>query len=190
MKILVVAAFSIVGFAAAEPAMAQSYYGQNDYGQGSYDRGYSAPRSYDRSYDSGSRRWAERDFQGQRDVPGDYRCDAYWDRGRTDCDAGWRDQRRYSSRGPQGSSHSRGYSSHGRYGHGYGSGQGATAYHGAYGRPDLVYPSGGHGGGYGSYGRSGARDPHRIDWCRATYRSYDPGSGFYRAYSGRLIYCG
>lgn len=26
----------------------------------------------------------------QRDRPGDFRCDAYWDRGRDDCDAAWR----------------------------------------------------------------------------------------------------
>ena len=30
----------------------------------------------------------------------------------------------------------------------------------------------------------------RSDWCRANYRSYDPRTGYYRAYSGRLIYCG
>jgi len=62
-------------------------------------------------------------------------------------------------------------------------------HHGAYGRPDHVYPgggtsyggySGGYGGGYGS----------RSDWCRSNYRSYDPRTGYYRAYSGRLVYCG
>ena len=31
---------------------------------------------------------------------------------------------------------------------------------------------------------------HTVDWCRATYRSYDPGSGYYRAWSGRLVFCG
>jgi len=39
---------------------------------------------------------------------------------------------------------------------------------------------GGGGGGYGS----------RSDWCRSNYRSYDPRTGYYRAYSGRLVYCG
>ena len=39
-------------------------------------------------------------WRGQRDVPGDFRCDAFWDRGRTDCDAAWRDQRSWSQRRP------------------------------------------------------------------------------------------
>lgn len=79
-----------------------------------------------------------------------------------------------------------GYSSHASYGgYGYGSG-GATAYYGAYGRPDLV--SG--GGGYGGYPTAGGRDPRRVAWCQSAYRSYDPYSGYYRAYSGRLIFCG
>ena len=30
----------------------------------------------------------------------------------------------------------------------------------------------------------------RSDWCRANYRSYDPRTGYYRAYSGRRMYCG
>lgn len=73
--------------------------------------------------------------------------------------------------------------------HGYGHGAAGTAYHGAYGRPDLVYPGGGYAG-YGGPVHAGGRDPGRIDWCRARYRSYDVRSGYYRAYSGRLIYCG
>ena len=28
------------------------------------------------------------------------------------------------------------------------------------------------------------------EWCAARYRSYDARSGYYRAYSGRLIFCG
>ena len=58
-----------------------------------------------------------------------------------------------------------------------------TTYYGAYGRPDVVY-----GGGGSAYGQG--RDPRRIDWCSRNYRSYDPRSGYYRAYSGRLVYCG
>ena len=53
---------------------------------------------------------------------------------------------------------------------------------GAYGRPDLVIGE--------SYGYASGRDPRRVDWCRWNYRSYDPRSGYYRAYSGRLIFCG
>lgn len=142
----------------------------------------------------------------QRDVPGDYRCDAYWDRGRTDCDARWRDQRRYARSGHGRYDH--GWRGHHRgYDHGYARGYGrygaghagyapayggyaqprAQAFHGAYGRPDLVYG----GGGYApvpAYG--GGRDPGRIDWCARTYRSYDPHSGYYTAYSGRRVWCG
>lgn len=134
------------------------------------------------------------DVRSQYDRPGDYRCDAFWDANRTDCGARWRDQRSRTSwnagygQGSYGYGH--GYSTrqrgYGYAGRDYGSGAG-MAYYGAYGRPDVVYPGGGHGGGYAS---GGARDPHRIDWCRASYRSYDPSSGYYRAYSGRLIWCG
>ena len=144
------------------------------------------------------------DWRSQLDRPGDYRCDAYWDANRTDCGARWRDQRhrvspqaRRDYRALAGYGGNRGYRrggyrhDHARYpawrrGYGYNPGYhrysqpAGTAYHGAYGRPDLVYPDGaGHG-----------RDPGRVGWCRATYRSYDPGSGYYRAYSGRLIFCG
>lgn len=142
-----------------------------------------------RTYSSGG--WVS-----QYDRPGDYRCDVYWDANDRDCHAGWRDQRRYTSYGygrHQDPGHGYGY---GRgYGRGYGHGHGYTyrqdwrhgpaVYPGAYGRPDLVYPGGG-----GHYGYAAGRDPRRIDWCRANYRSYDPSSGYYRAYSGRLIFCG
>ena len=157
----------------------------------------------------GGSKWAPSafDWRSQLDRPGDYRCDAFWDASRTDCHARWRDQRRRVShqarrdyRALAGYRHNDGrygraygYGHHNRYstrrrGHGssyaYGHGQPTGAvYHGAYGRPDLVYP-----GGHGGYGEG--RDPGRIDWCRATYRSYDPGSGYYRAWSGRLIFCG
>lgn len=160
------------------------------------------------------------DWRGQLDRPGDYRCDAFWDASRTDCGARWRDQRHrvspqarqdyralagYRSGDGYGYGHNRydrygygyggygygqggyGYSSGRRgYGSAYGHAQGSTTYHGAYGRPDHVYPGGGvsYGGYVGGYGGS------RADWCRANYRSYDPSSGYYRAYSGRLIYCG
>ena len=135
------------------------------------------------------------DFHGQADRPGDFRCDAYWDRGRDDCDARWRDQRPFASVHAwrsYGRSHGRGYALQG-YGE-VGHGAGADAYHGAYGRPDLVYPGAGrrgYGPGYGrGYADPGDRDGRRVDWCRANYRSYDPVSGYYRAYSGRLIFCG
>lgn len=140
------------------------------------------------------------DWRSQLDRPGDYRCDAFWDANRTDCGARWRDQRHrtsYSRRYEHVGYYDQGYS---RYGHGYGGwrqrGYGAArghghgyggqgvAYHGAYGRPDIVYPAG------GRRVWNGARDPQRIDWCRWNYRSYDPSSGYYRAYSGRLVFCG
>ncbi len=154
---------------------------------------------------------------GQWDRGGDYRCDAYWDANRTDCDAAWRTPRgayRHDGRGQgygYGQTYGYGYDRYGYgrqgygygqvaygYGHGpsprapYGSAYGhggpyaapAVVYPAAYGRPDLVY--GGEGYGYGQ----GARDPRRVDWCRRAYRSYDPYSGYYRAYSGRLVWCG
>ena len=134
------------------------------------------------------------DWRSQLDRPGDYRCDAFWDANRNDCGARWRDQRHRTSNGyaNRGYAYDHGYSraSHGNwrrrgYGDaGYGYASQGTAYHGAYGRPDIVYPSGGH------RTWNGARDAHRIDWCRSAYRSYDPASGYYRAWSGRLIFCG
>jgi hypothetical protein len=201
----------VAGWAlAAAPAAAQSWGGNSGYGHHRGDSNW-APSAFD--------------WRSQLDRPGDYRCDAFWDANRTDCGARWRDQRRRVSPqarrdyralagyghndGRYGQAYGYGYGHDGRYssrrrGYGYGYGQGhgygygqptGTVYHGAYGRPDLVYPGGrgdygygGYGGGYGSYG--GGRDPGRIDWCRAAYRSYDPGSGYYRAYSGRLIFCG
>ena len=194
----------------ALPAAAQSW-------GGTYDSGYRSNDSY-RSYDSGydqrsygdgygSRRSnavpSNFDWRSQLDRPGDYRCDQFWDANRDDCGARWRDQRRQASpqarrdyrelagydHGRSGYGNRRGYGSAYNYGHA----QGSTTYHGAYGRPDHVYPgggtsyggsSGGYGGGYNSgYGS-------RSDWCRANYRSYDPRTGYYRAYSGRLVYCG
>lgn len=185
---------------AAAPAAAQSWERNSGYG---HQRGGSnwAPSAFD--------------WRSQLDRPGDYRCDAFWDANRTDCGARWRDQRHrvspqarrdYRALAGYGGNHGRygrawGYGHDGRYstrrrGYGYGQGYGyaydrghgsaATAYHGAYGRPDLVYS----GGGYGGPAYGGGRDPGRIDWCRATYRSYDARSGYYRAYSGRLIFCG
>lgn len=187
------------GFAlAAAPAAAQSWERNSGYG---HQRGGSngAPSAFD--------------WRSQLDRPGDYRCDAFWDANRSDCGARWRDQRHrvspqarrdYRALAGYGGNHgrygdARGYDHDNRYstrrrGYGYGQGYGydrghasaGTAYHGAYGRPDLVYPGGGRGGP--AWG--GGRDPGRIDWCRATYRSYDARSGYYRAYSGRLIFCG
>lgn len=187
---LLLAAAATLTVAIAGPVAAQTYYGQghgqSSYEQGSYGHGYQG-HSSDRRNNSGSRHYSSGyDYQGQRDVPGDFRCDAYWDRGRTDCDAAWRDQRRYSSQGHRGSSH-RSYG-HRRYNSGHGGGyyghQGGTTYQGAYGRPDVVYPGGGQ-----VYG-GGGRNPHRIDWCRATYRSYNPSTGYYLAYSGHWVFCG
>lgn len=178
---LSLAAAALAGLATAAPASAQGqYYGPANQG---YGVGYQAPR-----YSQG-RGYYRPSFNGQADVPGDYRCDRFWDANRTDCGARWRDQRRSNTGYGHGyrSTYRQGY---GRgYGYaraGYGAG-GASVYPGAYGRPDLVYPGGGYSGGHGqSYGR----DPGRIAWCRSAYRSYDPSSGYYRAYSGRLVFCG
>lgn len=186
--LLFVLAAAGLAFASA-PAAAQSW-GHNS-GHG-HHRGYSnaAPSAFD--------------WRSQLDRPGDYRCDAYWDANRNDCHARWRDQRHRVSpqarrdyralagyRGNDGH-YGRGHGYGDRYGHsfrrrGYGHGYGygapaGTAYHGAYGRPDLVYA----GGGQGYAGR----DPGRVRWCASRYRSYDPHSGYYRAYSGRLVFCG
>lgn len=144
-------------------------------------------------------------WRSQLDRPGDYRCDAFWDANRTDCGARWRDQRHrvspqarrdYRALAGYGNNHGYGYGRaygyDGRYStrrRGYGHGQAGAVWHGAYGRPDLVYPGAGRGG-YARQDYSGGRDPARIDWCRATWRSYDPASGYYRAWSGRLIFCG
>jgi len=189
---LILAAGCVLG---ASPLAAQSWGQNSGYG---HDRGGSnrAPSAFD--------------WRSQLDRPGDYRCDAFWDASRADCGARWRDQRHrvsaqarrdYRRLAGYGGNEGRygyayGYAHDGRYstrrrgyGHdfGYGGGPSGTPYHGAYGRPDLVYPGSGRGG-YGP--TSGIRDPGRIDWCRATWRSYDARSGYYRAYSGHLIFCG
>lgn len=170
MRLILIAAAVAVS-AAAGSASAQIWTSHGEHGERPY--GYETGRHYSNPYDGG-RRGSSRDwsFNGQADTPGDYRCDAFWDTDRTDCGTAWRDQRRGSS----------------RYGHGRGYGSsysgGGAVYPGAYGRPDLVYPGG--RGGQASSGRSQAR----IDWCRWNYRSYDPASGYYRAYSGRLVWCG
>lgn len=215
LRLALIAAVALV----AAPAAAQTwgrYDGAYDYdgargygdryGYGGYDRRYS-----DRDWNAVPSTF---DWRSQLDRPGDYRCDQFWDANRTDCGAAWRDQRHrvsaqarsdyralagygygyrdgYGGRGDYG--RRRGYGSSYGYGHGhggYGYGSGGTTYEGAYGRPDVVFPGGGrrYGGSYGYAG--GGRDPHRIDWCRATYRSYDPASGYYRAWSGRLVWCG
>jgi len=199
--------------AAAAPVSAQTWGGTYD-SRITYS-GYGEPDGYGYGHRSD---WnaapSSFDWRSQLDRPGDYRCDAFWDANRSDCGAGWRDQRRRVS--PRARSDYRqlagysrdGYGGHadgsygynrygygGGYGHGsstrtrgygssYGYDQGGAAYYGAYGRPDLVYPAGGRS--YSSHGSQGGR----ADWCRANYRSYDPRTGYYRAYSGRLIYCG
>lgn len=51
---------------------------------------------------------AHPEWWDQRDVPGDFRCDAYWDRGRDDCDAAWRTRHlRHDGRAWQGRRHER-----------------------------------------------------------------------------------
>ncbi|MGV8928780.1 MAG: BA14K family protein [Brevundimonas sp.] len=179
-----------------------------DYRQQSYGGGY--------GYRSSNAVPSNFDWRSQLDRPGDYRCDQFWDASRDDCGARWRDQRRRAS--PQAQRDYRELAGYGRDRYGYGQysrghygyagrrgygtaynqghAQGSTTYHGAYGRPDHVYPGGGtsYGGYVGGYasGYSGGYSAggSRADWCRATYRSYDPSSGYYRAYSGRLVYCG
>lgn len=199
----------------AAPAAAQSWnsgYGY-EYGNSGYHGGYDQQpgRYYTPRYASNAVP-SNFDWRSQLDRPGDYRCDPFWDASRDDCGDRWRDQRRRVS--PQARSDYRdlagyrsgdgyGYSRHGRgygYGGGYGyqrrgygssyygyggHGQGGTRYDGAYGRSDVVFPGGGYRGGH-----AGGRDGRRIDWCRANYRSYDPNSGYYRAYSGQLVWCG
>jgi hypothetical protein len=201
-----------LALAVAAPAAAQSWGGTydpgyRDDGYRSHDSGYGRG-PYGDSYGYGARRSnavpSNFDWRSQLDRPGDYRCDQFWDASRTDCGARWRDQRHRAS--PQARRDYRqlaGYGGHG-YGHGghgyaprrgygsaysYGHAQGSTTWHGAYGRPDHVYPGG--GVSYGEYGEGyGGGYGGRADWCRANYRSYDPRTGYYRAYSGRLIYCG
>ena len=131
------------------------------------------------------------DYNGQQDRSGDYRCDAYWDRARDDCDARWRDQRPFRSYGSSRRHDRLPYYGGGQYVYQpYNQG---TQYYGAYGRPDQVYPGSGYGGqvqGYYAAGYANGRDPGRSSYCASRYRSYDPNSGYYRAYSGRLIFCG
>ena len=134
-------------------------------------------------------------WRDQLGVPGDFRCDAYWDRGRDDCDAAWRTQ--YLRQGwDRRSGHGRdrhdgyrdgyrGYDRYASYGHGYGQG---------YGRGQGY----GHGGyGYGwpheprpTHAPTPYRDPERIHWCQHRFRSYDPHTGYYLGYSGHYRFCG
>ncbi len=209
--VTMIAAGAVLGLGATA-AEAQSRYGgryqapyQTPYAdEGRY--GYETQYRYESGYRSERRSSGYSDWSvaAQRDRPGDYRCDAFWDANRSDCDARWRDQRHRTSYGSGRYDDHRDHRDYDRrhddrYGYGYGRPQpyygsahrhppaygqgGATPYYGAYGRPDLVYP--GSGSAYG-----GGRDARRVEWCRRTYRSYDPRTGYYRAYSGRLIYCG
>lgn len=132
-----------------------------------------AQTAYGHGYGHGGHGHGRYDFNGQADRPGDYRCDAYWDAGDRDCGAAWRDQRpaHYGR----------------RYGRAYRPSGAPAVYPGAYGRPDLIYPGGGSAYGHGD---GVGRDPRRIDWCLGAYRSYDPASGYYRTYDGRLVFCG
>lgn len=134
------------GLSVAAPTQAQA---QTYSSYGSY-------RTYEYGYGHEDRAWrrdAHRryDFNGQADRPGDYRCDRYWDAGRSDCGAAWRDQRPVRDRAW----------SDRRWAPDYGHGR-PGVYPGAYGRPDLIYPGGGVGYGqdYGrGYGYGAARDP-------------------------------
>ena len=173
MKALAVAAVLVT--ASAAPALAQNW---------SYP-------DQARSYSSYGR--YGNDYNGQQDRPGDYRCDAYWDRARDDCDARWRDQRPFRSYSSYGSGHRSSRYERDGGGYVYQPYNQGTQYYGAYGRPDQVYPGSGYGGqvqGYYGGGYSNGRDPGRQSYCASRYRSYDPHSGYYRAYSGRLIFCG
>ena len=185
MRPALIAALSLAAAATAGAATAQSPYQSwsSQGGDGARSYGYETGRHYSNPYRHDDRRdYRDRSYNGQADQPGDYRCDAFWDANRTDCSAGWRDQRHRSSYGyGYGRGQGRGHG----YGYGYGHDAGGSVYPGAYGRPDLVYPA-----GRGGYAAAGSRDPARMDWCRRNYRSYDAASGYYRAYSGRLIWCG
>lgn len=196
LTLLISAGLAITAGPAAAQSWSGTYDGRYSYsGSGGHDSDGYSRRSYGNAVPSSF------DWRSQLDRPGDYRCDAFWDASRNDCGERWRDQRsRVSAQarrdyrqlaGDRRNDHAYdrfghdGYTSRGR---GYGSGvsynPGGTAYQGAYGRPDLVYPAGSR-----SYG-SGGSQASRADWCRAAYRSYNPYTGYYRAYSGRLIYCG
>ncbi len=215
---------AVAGSAAAQSPGGYSHYRYGDayrhdgYGEARYRDDWRGDR-YRRDWNAVPSSF---DWRGQLDRPGDYRCDAYWDAGRTDCGARWRDQRhraspqtrrdyrdlggygyegygrypdygyRYDGYAYDGYGYApyryHGYDRYGSYRRGYGSayryghGAGGATYPSAYGRPDHIFPGGGHG--------YNGRDPGRIAWCRSTYRSYDPGSGYYRAWSGRRVWCG
>jgi len=173
MKALAFAAVTTLALATALPAAAQSW------GYPDQNRSYSSYGRYGN------------DYNGQQDRPGDYRCDAYWDRARDDCDARWRDQRPFRSYGSSRRHDRLPYYGGGHYVYQpYNQG---TQYYGAYGRPDQVYPGSGYGGqvqGYYGAGYANGRDPGRSSYCASRYRSYDPHSGYYRAWSGRLVFCG
>lgn len=177
MKAPAFAAVTLLALSAAMPAAAQSW------GYPDQARSYSSYGRYGN------------DYNGQQDRPGDYRCDAYWDGARDDCDARWRDQRPVRSYSSYGSNHR--HRSYGREpdggGYTYQPYNQGTQYYGAYGRPDQVYPGSGYGGQVGAYyggGYANGRDPGRSSYCASRYRSYDPNSGYYRAWSGRLVFCG
>ncbi|WP_296818804.1 BA14K family protein [Brevundimonas sp.] len=131
-------------------------------------------------------------WRDQLGVPGDFRCDAYWDRGRDDCDAAWRTQylrqgwRRDWSR-DWGRDRWAGYGRHDRYDGGYrgyersyGYGHGSGSGHG-YGWPHEPRPT---------HPPTPYRDPERIHWCEHRFRSYDPHTGYYLGYSGHYRFCG
>jgi hypothetical protein len=74
----------------------------------------------------------------------------------------------------------------GGIGLGFGLGYGVGYYGGGYGNGyyDNGYYGGGYtGGGYGAYSR------RHIAWCLNRYRSYNPSSNTWVAYSGRVHQC-
>lgn len=201
MKLLsfAVAGLALAAATAPAPVAAQSY----GHGYGGYDPqpayghpyGYKAGCRTSCGHPAPRRRHHRPSYNGQADRPGDYRCDAYWDAGRADCNAAWRDQRPWTNNSARRVHHyERGYAYGGGYAGAYAS-AGASVYAGAYGQPDVVYSGGGsYGGGHGGHGHDhGAypgRDPRRIAVCCAEYRSYDIHSGYYVAYSGERVFCG
>ena len=115
------AALTALAMAALAPAPSRAHDDGRYYGRGGthYEPGYGYYSSGEgRRYD---RRRARPSWWDQRDKPGVYGCDAYWDRGRTDCEYGPDDGsgRYYPDTGYRGYRRSDGYD---RYDRGYGYG--------------------------------------------------------------------
>ena len=111
MRITTMIVAGAVAGLGATAAVAQSPYDSRY--DSRYSGAYQGPSSYDSQYGYDARygyqtrsRSESRSYgsdwsvAAQRDRPGDYRCDAYWDANRTDCDARWRDQRDVRRKAP------------------------------------------------------------------------------------------